>query len=356
MDTPDLYCVLMAGGSGTRFWPASRRGQPKQFLRIGGEQPLLAQTWQRLEDFVPPERVLVVTTADQVGQVTEVLPQLPPLNLLVEPEARNTGPCVALAAHEIHRRSPDSVQIVLPADHVIRPRESFQRTLRAAAREANQSGALIVCGIQPTFPATGFGYIQVAEIVRQIEGQTVYRVQRFVEKPDAARAQAFLTEGGYYWNAGIFVWHTRAILRAIERFMPETHAALLGATRGVDIGEIYRSLPKVSIDVGVLERASGVRMIPIDYFWSDVGSWSSLAEVTEPSEAGNSVSGGAELVAEESSGCIVHAAQGEVVALLGVNDLIVVHAGRATLVLPRERAQDVRRIVERLKIEAPDFL
>ena len=356
MDLPDLYCVLMAGGSGTRFWPASRRGQPKQFLRIGGEEPLLAQTWSRLEDFVPPERVLVVTTADQVAQVTEVLPQLPPLNLLVEPEARNTGPCVALAAHEIHRRSPDSVQIVLPADHVIRPRESFQRTLRAAAREANQSGALIVCGIQPTFPATGFGYIQVAEIVRQVDGQSVYRVQRFVEKPDAARAQSFLAEGGYYWNAGIFVWHTRAILRAIERWMPETHAALLGATRGVDIGEIYRSLPKVSIDVGVLERASGVRMIPIDYFWSDVGSWSSLAEVTEASAAGNSVSGGAELVAEESSGCIVHAAAGEVVALLGVSDLIVVHAGKATLVLPRERAQDVRRIVERLKIEAPDFL
>jgi mannose-1-phosphate guanylyltransferase len=356
MDIPDLYCVLMAGGSGTRFWPASRRGQPKQFLRIAGDEPLLAQTWQRLEDFVPPERVLVVTTADQVEQVNEVLPDLPPLNLLVEPEARNTGPCVALAAHEIHRRAPDSIQVVLPADHVIRPRESFQRTLRAAAREANQSGALIVCGIQPSFPATGFGYIQAGEIARQVDGQTVYRVQRFVEKPDAARAQAFLAEGGYYWNAGIFVWHTRAILRAIERWMPETHAALIGAKRGVDIGEIYRSLPKVSIDVGVLERASGVRMIPIDYFWSDVGSWSSLAEVSEAGEGGNSISGGAELVAEDAQGCIVHAAPGEVVALLGVSDLIVVHSGRATLVLPRDRAQDVRRIVERLRIEAPDFL
>src|SRR5688500_12670040 len=321
MDIPDIYCVLMAGGSGTRFWPASRRGQPKQFLRIAGEEPLLAQTWQRLEDFVPPERVLVVTTADQVGQVTEVLPGLPPLHLLVEPEARNTGPCVALAAHEIHRRSPDSVQVVLPADHVIRPRDSFQRTLRAAAREANQSGALIVCGIQPTFPATGFGYIQVGEIARNVEGQSVYRVQRFVEKPDAARAQALLAEGGYEWEAGHLVWRTRAILRAIERWMPETHAALVGATRGVDIGEIYRSLPKVSIDVGVLERASGVRMIPIDYFWSDVGTWSSLAEVSEAGEGGNSVSGGAELVAEDARGCIVHAAPGEVVALLGVSDL-----------------------------------
>jgi mannose-1-phosphate guanylyltransferase len=356
MDTPEIYCVLMAGGSGTRFWPASRKQHPKQFLRIAGQEPLLTQTWRRLEGFVPPERVLVVSTADQADQVAEALPELPPLNLLVEPEARNTGPCVALAAHEVHRRAPDSVQVVLPADHVIRPRESFQRTLRAAAREANQSGALIVCGIQPTFPATGFGYVHAGEIVRQSDGQAVYRVARFVEKPDARTAQGFLARGGYFWNAGIFIWHTQAILRAIERFMPETHAALESASRGQDIGELYRSLPKVSIDVAVLERAASVRMIPIDYFWSDVGSWSSLVDVSEPDDVGNSVSGGAELVAEDSRGCIVHAASGEVVALVGVEDLIVVHAGRATLVLPRDRAQDVRRIVERLKIEAPDFL
>src|SRR5688572_4287176 len=356
MATPETYCILMAGGSGTRFWPASRRLRPKQFLPIGGGEPLIVETWRRIEGVVPPERVLVVTTADQADEVRSLLPDLPPLNLIVEPEARNTGPCVALAAFEVRQRCRDSVQIVLPADHVIRPRESFQRTLRAAVREANQSGALIVCGIQPSFPATGFGYVQAGEILRQVDGQPVMRVLRFVEKPDAARAQAFLSEGGYYWNAGIFVWHTDAILRAIERWMPETHAALVGATRGVDIGEIYRSLPKVSIDVGVLERASGVRMIPIDYFWSDVGTWSSLAEVSEAGEGGNSVSGGAELVAEDARGCIVHAAPGEVVALLGVSDLIVVHSGKATLVLPRDRAQDVRRIVERLQIEAPDFL
>jgi len=263
---------------------------------------------------------------------------------------------VALAAYEIRRRAPDSIQVVLPADHVIRPRESFQRTLRAAAREANQSGALLVCGIQPSFPATGFGYVHVGEILRQQEGQAVYRVQRFVEKPDAATAQRFLSEGGYYWNAGIFVWHTEAILRAIEKWMPETHAALADAHRGIDITEAYRALDPVSIDVGVLERAVNVRLIPIDYFWSDVGSWTALGEVAAPDARGNSVSGGAELVAEESHGCIVHAGPGEVVALLGVHDLIVVHSGKATLVLPRERAQDVRRIVERLRIEAPDFL
>jgi mannose-1-phosphate guanylyltransferase len=356
MATPEIYCVLMAGGSGTRFWPASRRQRPKQFLPIAGGEPLIVETWKRLEGLVPPERVLVVTTADQAEEVRALLPALPPLNLIVEPQARNTGPCVALAAFEVRQRCRDSVQIVLPADHVIRPREAFQRTLRAAVREANQSGALIVCGIQPSFPATGFGYVQAGEILRQVDGQPVMRVLRFVEKPDAARAQSFLAEGGYYWNAGIFVWHTDSILRAVEQYMPRHFAGLEQARRGTDIVEIYRELPAVSIDVAVLERAEGVRMLPIDYFWSDVGSWSALPEVAQPDAGGNVITGGAELLAEESGGCVVHAAAGEVVALIGVHDLIVVHAGRATLVCPRERAQDVRRIVERLKLEAPDFL
>lgn len=356
MATPETFCILMAGGSGTRFWPASRRQRPKQFLSIAGGDPLIVETWKRVEGLVDPDHVLVVTTADQADEVRALLPDLPPLNLIVEPEARNTGPCVALAAFEVRQRCRDSVQIVLPADHVIRPREAFQRTLRAAVREANQSGALIVCGIQPSFPATGFGYVQAGEILRHVDGQPVMRVRRFVEKPDAARAQAFLAEGGYYWNAGIFVWHTDAILRAVEQFMPRHHAGLTSAQRGTDIVEVYRELPAVSIDVGVLERAEGVRMLPIDYFWSDVGSWSALPEVSEPDAGGNVATGGAELIAEEAGGCIVHAGAGEVVALVGVHDLIVVHAGGATLVCPRDRAQDVRRIVERLKLEAPDFL
>lgn len=356
MATPETYCILMAGGSGTRFWPASRRQRPKQFLSIAGGEPLIVETWKRVEGFVDPDHVLVVTTADQADEVRALLPDLPPLNLIVEPEARNTGPCVALAAFEVRQRCRDSVQVVLPADHVIRPREAFQRTLRAAVREANQSGALIVCGIQPTFPATGFGYVQAGEILRHVDGQPVMRVRRFVEKPDAARAQAFLGEGGYYWNAGIFVWHTDAILRAVEQFMPRHHAGLQSAQRGTDIVEVYRELPSVSIDVAVLERAEGVRMLPIDYFWSDVGSWSALPEVSQGDERGNVSTGGAELLTEDARGCIVHAANGEVVALIGVEDLIVVHSGRATLVCPRERAQDVKRIVERLALEAPDFL
>ena len=353
---PPLYAIIMAGGSGTRFWPASRRGRPKQYLRLGAEKPLLLQTWERLEGLVPPERTLVVTTADQVDEVRAALPALPELNILAEPMARNTGPCVALAAFEVQRRAPDSIQVVLPADHVIRPRDAFQATLRAAAQEANQLGSLITCGIRPTHPATGFGYIEAGERTRTVDGIPVHRVQRFVEKPPRERAEEFLAHGGFLWNAGIFVWHTDAICRAIEAHMPETFAALSRVKRGADLGELYATLPARSIDVAVLEKAPNVRVLPIDYFWSDVGAWSALPEVREPEPSGNVKSGGTELVSEDARGCVVHGDDGEVIALIGVEDLIVVHSGNATLVCRKDRAQDVRKIVERLQGLGGEFL
>ena len=349
MQDPPLFAVIMAGGSGTRFWPASRSHRPKQYLRIGGEEPLLKETWNRLEGLVPPERTLVVTTSDQVEEVRQALPELPALNILAEPMARNTAPCVALAAFEVKRRAPDSVQLVLPADHVIRPRERFQETLRAAAKEANQLGTLITCGIRPTYPATGFGYIEAGAPTREVDGIEVRRVQRFVEKPPLERAREFLEHGGFLWNAGIFVWHTDAICRAIEQYMPETHAALVRVAKGADLRELYGTLPAQSIDVAVLERARNVRVLPIDYFWSDVGTWNAISEVQSPEPDGNVKSGGTELVAEEARGCVVHGDSGEVIALIGVQDLIVVHAGNATLVCRKDRAQDVKKIVERLQ-------
>jgi mannose-1-phosphate guanylyltransferase len=349
MQEPPLFAVIMAGGSGTRFWPASRSTKPKQYLRIGGEEPLLKETWNRLEGLVPAERVLVVTTSDQVEEVRGALPDLPELNILAEPEARNTAPCVALAAFEIKRRAQDSVQVVLPADHVIRPRERFQATIRAAAKEANQLGTLITCGIRPTYAATGFGYIEVGAPTREVDGLEVRRVQRFVEKPPLERAREFLEHGGFLWNAGIFVWHTDAICRAVEEHMPETHAALSRVARGADLRELYAALPSRSIDVAVLERARNVRVLPIDYFWSDVGTWNAIGEVQAAEPDGNVRSGGTELVAEDARGCVVHGDEGEVIALVGVQDLIVVHSGNATLVCHRDRAQDVKKIVERLQ-------
>ena len=356
MQAPEIYAIIMAGGSGTRFWPASRRDRPKQYLKISGGLPMLAETWSRLGGLVPPERVLVVTTADQVAEVQASLPELPPLNILAEPEARNTGPCVALAAFEVAHRSPDSIQLVLPADHVIRPKEAFHRTVNAAASEANLRGSLIVFGIKPTWPATGFGYIEAGEVVRDVDGLPVHRVKRFVEKPDPVRAQNFLSEGGFYWNAGIFVWHTDAILRAVEKHMPQAHASLSKVKKGADLSEVYREIPAKSVDVAILEQAKNVRMLPVDYFWSDVGSWDALSDVQEKDANENVTSGGTELIADDARDCIVHGDPGEITALIGVSDLIVVHSGNATLVCHRDRAQDVKRLVERLQAEGRSFL
>jgi mannose-1-phosphate guanylyltransferase len=356
MDTPDLYAIIMAGGSGTRFWPASRRTRPKQFLRISSGLPLLTETWLRLDGLVPPERVLVVTTADQEQEVRRTLPELPEGNVLAEPEARNTGPAVALADFEVKRRASDSVQIVLPADHVIRPKEAFHRSLKAAAEEANQLGSLVVFGIRPSHPATGFGYIEAGEMSREVNHTPVYRVRRFVEKPSLQRAQEFLFQGSFFWNAGIFVWHTDAICRALADYMPDAYAGLSKPRKPAELARIYSGLPAESIDVAVMERAPNVRMLPVDYVWSDIGSWDALASVLPTDSAGNVASGGATAMFEDARGCIVHSEPGEIVAVLGLQNVVVVHAGEATLVCDRARVQDVRRLVERLKEEGREHL
>ncbi len=356
MALPDIYAIIMAGGSGTRFWPASRRTRPKQFLRISDGIPMITETWMRVVDFVPRERILVVTTVDQIDEVRSALPELPPENLIAEPEGRNTGPAVALAAFEIRRRSTDSIQVVLPADHVIRPREAFHRSLLAAAEEANQLGSLVVFGIRPSHPSTGFGYIEAGEMSREVHHTPVYRVRRFVEKPDLQRAQEFLFQGSFFWNAGIFVWHTDAICRAVSDYMPDAFAQLSGGPGPQELARAYASLKSESVDVAIMERAPNVRMLPIDYFWSDVGSWDALASVLESDEAGNVASGGTDVVFEDSRNCIVHGEAGQLIALLGVSNVVVVHSGDATLVCRRERVQEVRALVERLKNESAGFV
>jgi mannose-1-phosphate guanylyltransferase len=358
MASPELFAVIMAGGSGTRFWPASRSRRPKQFLPMQGDRAMIAETCARLEGLVPLERVLVVTNESQRALVTEALPELPPENVLAEPAARNTAPCVAWAAAEVARRCADSVQVVLPSDHVIRPTEAFRRTLAAAARAAAAGDALMVFGVQPDHPATGYGYIEAGAEVAREDGIPVLEVVRFVEKPDRARAETFLASGRFLWNSGMFVWHTRAIRAAVAEHVPELARGLDSLESGAALAEVYPGLPSVAIDVAVLEKAGNVRMLPIDYSWNDVGSWAALPDVHAADAQGNwAVLGrGARIVAEDSTGCVTWVEGQEVVALVGVKDLVVVRAGDATLVCPRERAQDVKRIVERLKGEAREYL
>ncbi|MEM7309327.1 MAG: mannose-1-phosphate guanylyltransferase [Planctomycetota bacterium] len=358
-DSTSTYAVIMAGGSGTRFWPASLVDRPKQFLPISGDRPMLTETFARLEGLVPPERVLVVTAESQAQLVRECLPELPPENLLAEPLARNTAPCIALAAFEVQRRDPGAVQIVLAADHVIEPAESFRATLSAAAAEAAKGEHLITLGVSPTFPATGYGYIRAGEEVGTSQDHTVYEVSRFVEKPDRASADSFVKSGRFYWNSGIFVWRTSTILDAYERFLPEVHGGLKDVgPADPGLPTAYAELPKVPVDKAILEQASNVLMLPIDYRWNDVGSWAALTGVVEKDADGNwpAVSDGAQLLSEESSGCIAYAEGEHLIALLGVDDLVVVRTANATLVAPRDRAEDVKRLVERLREEGPDYL
>ncbi len=358
MSRPPLYAVVLAGGQGTRFWPASRTARPKQFLPIASGKPLLERTCARLEGLIPWERILVVSADLQADLVRRTLRHLPRENLILEPEGRNTAPGIALASLVLDERDPDSVQAVLPADHVIEPENSLRRSLRLAAEEAASGSYLITLGVRPTHPATGYGYIELSTELARREGTPLYAVERFVEKPDLARAQSFLATGRHLWNSGMFAWSTRTILQAYRALQKDLLEGLeRGRSRGTLAAE-YAKLTSVPVDTAILERASNLRVFPIEYSWNDVGSWAALPEVVAADASGNfaALAGGARIVAEDSSGCVVFAEGREIIALLGVRDLVIVRAGDATLVCPRERAQDVRRIVERLRTEGEPWL
>ncbi|WP_145067608.1 mannose-1-phosphate guanylyltransferase [Engelhardtia mirabilis] len=352
MPHSDLYAVIMAGGSGTRFWPASRTARPKQFLPIAGARPMLAETAARMEGLVPFERILVVTAADQAQLVRDCLPELPAENLIAEPVARNTAAAVALGAFEVARRDPRAVQVVLPADHHITPVADFRATLSAGADEVREHGGLLTFGIQPDHPATGYGYIEVGEGLRGKGAHRVSAVSRFFEKPDLERAREFLGSGRFLWNAGIFCWRVDTILEAFARYMPDMHATLSDvAASDPRITEVYPGLESAPVDVAILERSDQVRTMPIAYTWNDVGSWAALPDLSAADSDGNwrRLVEGAELISADSTGCLAYAEEPELIALVGCEDLVVVRSGKTTLVCPRERAQDVKLIVEALR-------
>ncbi|MBL8862122.1 MAG: mannose-1-phosphate guanylyltransferase [Planctomycetes bacterium] len=352
----DAWAVILAGGSGTRFWPASRRARPKQFQKVAGTRTLIQDAADRLGRLIPAERRLVVTGVEHVALVRKQLPRIPPENVLAEPVGRNTTACIAWAALELARRAPDSVQIVLPSDHLIRPAADFRKLLTAALDEARASGALVTFGVRPTHAATGYGYIEVGRELARRGPHSVLAVARFVEKPDRERAERFLVSGSHLWNSGMFAWTTRAILAALRAHAPQVLGPLERCASAADVAAAYHALPGVAIDVAVMEQARDVRVIPFGIEWNDVGAWTALQDVLPHDSAGNVVAGGATLVAQDARGNVVHAPRGELVALLGVSDLVVVRAGKALLVCPKDRAQDVKRIVDQLAREGAEWL
>jgi mannose-1-phosphate guanylyltransferase len=350
-----MYVVILAGGSGTRFWPLSRRRTPKQLMSVFGGKSMLQRTVERVLP-LKPKRVMVITNADQAQETATQLASLKglPLDIIAEPVGRNTAPAIGLAASIIASHDPTGMMVVLPADHYIGDEEEFRQTV-SRGKEAALNGYLVTFGIRPVRPETGYGYIEAEE---ELRGAGPFPVKRFVEKPPLAEALELLAAGNYYWNSGIFMWRSDIILDKIFDHMPELSAGLAGLTFSPDIWDprdlqpqidaIYREIRGESIDFGVMEKADNVVVIPARFDWSDVGSWNAMGDVLPGDDAGNCFMAVSDTIVNDAGGCIVHG-DGRAVALVGVRDLVVVATGDALLVCDRKRAQDVKKVVEELE-------
>ncbi|MBN1422067.1 MAG: mannose-1-phosphate guanylyltransferase [Planctomycetes bacterium] len=352
--TEHAFAVVMAGGSGTRFWPQSRRGRPKQFLPLAGGKPLFRTIIERLCGLIPPGRIIIVTGRAHLETVRVQAPEIPEENLIGEPEGRDTAPCLCVAAHVAGERDPDAVLISLPADHVIEPADGLYRTLRAGlAHIASRRGVLCTIGIRPDGPATGFGYIRRGQEVDRQEGLAVFEVRAFREKPDRATAESYLASGEYDWNAGIFIWRVADFRDELRHTAPDLADALDAFGRRAAEGgfsaaleEFFPRMRRVSIDYALLEKARRVVTVPADFHWADVGSWQALDRLTPPDAQGNIVSGKAVLLDTRDSIVVTDAG---VVAAIDIEGLVVVRSGDCLLVCRKESAQRVREIVAALR-------
>jgi mannose-1-phosphate guanylyltransferase len=350
-----LHAVILAGGSGTRFWPLSRVKKPKQFLALVTGSTLIAETAARIEALCPAERCWVVCGHDHAAAVRAAVPKLEAQKLIAEPAARNTAPAIGLAAALVHAQDPDATLVVLPSDHHIALPEVFRATIERAAA-ACQGGDLLTLGIKPTRPETGYGYLRRG--AQRSEG--VWTVEAFVEKPDAPTAARYVQDSAYAWNAGIFVFRADAILGALARHLPKVHEGLQLIARAAADGpeaaqraaaQHFPRLPSISIDYGVMEPESHtthkIALVAGDFGWSDVGSFAALPEVRALDGRGNAVAGDALTIDCDDS--VVLAEGGRLVAAVGLRGLCVIDSGDALLVVPRDRAQDVRAVVDALR-------
>ncbi len=343
-----LHAVIMAGGSGTRFWPESRSSSPKQLLRLIGERSMIQATVDRLGALVPPENVLIVTNARLVDEIWNQLPQLPPQALIGEPCRRDTAPCIALAALAVLRDDPDAVMAVMPSDHVIAPAEKFRAAITQAQRLVEESPERIVTfGIRPTYPAESFGYIERGDAL----ADGVYRVKQFREKPKADVARQYLASGTFYWNSGIFVWKAATILDALRQRQPEMVARVSKIAAAFDrpnyaevLEREFTAIEGISIDYAVMEHATDVAVIEAPFDWDDVGSWQAITRLQGTDAEGNTISG--RHLGLRTTDTLVRGGENHLVVTLGVSDLIVVHTPDATLVANKHDEESIRQLVK----------
>lgn len=366
---PPLWAVIMAGGIGARFWPASRRERPKQFLPPGGGHPdgvqakremgrdtLLRRTANRLQGLVPSERILVIASCGHRRLIRESLPELPVRNVILEPDGRNTAPCLGLAAHLIEAREPGALMAAFPADHHISRPTSLRRLVRTGARIAAERDAIVTLGMKPTGPETGYGYIQRGKAVPAPGGTEAYAVRRFTEKPSLAHARKYVASGSYDWNAGIFIWRAARVIKELDRHIPETARSIARAATAFRqrkrdaFARAFKVCQSISIDYAVMERARGLIVLPADIGWNDVGSWSALRNILPLDDNENLwiLPRGGSAHAENARGLIVRSSK-PLVAALGVSDLVVVETDDALLICRTESAQSVGQMIKTLR-------
>jgi len=346
------YAVIMAGGAGTRLWPISRERLPKTALALYSNQSMFQITVKRLAPLFSPQQIIVVAGAEHAAVLAEQVPEIPAENYILEPEGRGTAPAIALAAIHLITRDPQASMAVLTADHFIGKPKIFRQALAAALTVA-QSDYLVTLGITPNSPSTEYGYIEQGEHFINIDGFEVLKAKRFVEKPDLNTAQAMLEAGNYCWNSGMFIWKVSTILKAFETFMPELYQQVLALRQTIGtkayfdtLAQVWPGIKKQTIDYGIMEKAERVAVLPVDIQWADVGNWASLRQLLPQDEHGNAIRGEAMLLDCQNN--LVFADK-RLIAAIGLEDLVVVDTPDALLICHKDRVQEVRQVVERLK-------
>ena len=349
-----LYAVIMAGGSGTRFWPWSRQKTPKQLLKITGQETMIKQTVDRIIGEIPPENIYVVTTSTLAESIEEELSQIPAKNIISEPFGRNTAACIGLAATIISKRDSSAIMAVVTADHIIEPTDLFLKSLKCAQELATENSALITFGIKPTSPSINYGYIQRNEEVINRQDFLVYNVKCFTEKPDRVTAENFLKSGNYYWNSGIFVWSVKTILENINTLMPDLYQGLERIGKSIETPDesstIYREYERfdnISIDYGIMEKASNVKIIEAGFTWDDVGSWLALERLNNSDRNNNTILG--KHCGLNAQGNIIIGDNEHLIATINVSDMIIVNTKDVTMVCNKNSAEDIKKLTELLK-------
>lgn len=353
------YVAIMAGGIGSRFWPMSRSGYPKQFLDIlNTGKTLLQSTYERFLDFIPNENIYIVTSAEYISIVKEQLPQLPAENIIGEPERKNTAACIALISLKLNKINPEANIIVAPSDHRIEQQEQFKQNCLAGLNYTTSHNAFVTLGIKPTYANTGYGYIQFE---KETSGKEIYTVKRFTEKPNKQTAIEFFTDGSYLWNSGLFIWKAKDIISAFRIYMPDMFDIFACGLiefnterETAAINHIYQHCESISIDYAILEKARNVFVIPATFDWSDLGTWNSAWE-NFPKDAALNAMAGQNTLLLDASGCLVHSSDKKLVLVGGVEDLIIINTADALLICKKENEQQIKGYLAKVKESTGDL-